>query len=202
MKRKEQKEYTKQLIFKSAIDLFKKQGFQKTTVQQITDHAGVAKGTFFNYFHSKESVLHLVGQSQLNLLHVFYEDIINSSESIEENLYRLFKFMAHRNEEYGPILLLSIFHISTVVKDFQIFETQLASEFRAILTSLIEEGQNRGEFRKQANTLCIAKMIVNSFFGTLFYWVHHSEQESLPVLLHDVMASFISVLKSQPVSQC
>jgi AcrR family transcriptional regulator len=198
MKRKEQKEYTKQLIFNSAVKLFKKQGFQNTTVQQITDHAGVAKGTFFNYFHSKESVLHLVGQSQLKLLHAFYKEAIDSSESIEENLYKLFKFMAIKNEEYGPILLLSIFHISTVVKDFQISETRLASEFRSILNSLIEEGKKRGEFSEQANAPRIAKMIVNSFFGTLFYWVHHSEVESLPALLSDVMASYITVIKSQP----
>lgn len=198
MKRKDQKEYTKQLIFKSAVELFKKQGFQNTTVQQITDHAGVAKGTFFNYFHSKESVLQLVGQSQLKLLHAFYKEVIDSSESIEENLYKLFKFMAIKNEEYGPILLLSIFHISTVVKDFHISETRLASEFRSILISLIEEGKKRGEFSEHTNASRIAKMIVNSFFGTLFYWVHHSEEESLPALLSDVMASYITVIKLQP----
>ncbi|MBT2687818.1 TetR/AcrR family transcriptional regulator [Bacillus sp. ISL-47] len=205
MKRKEQKEYTKQLIFKSAVELFKKQGFQNTTVQQITDHAGVAKGTFFNYFHSKESVLHLVGKSQLKLMHAFYKDVMDSSESIEENLHKLFKFMAINNEEFGPILLLSIFHISTVVKDFQISETQLAAEFRSILISLIEEGKKRGEFNDQANASQIAKMIVNSFFGTLFYWVHHSEQETLPALLSDVMASYITVLKSKfslPDNRC
>ncbi|WP_051428337.1 TetR/AcrR family transcriptional regulator [Bacillus sp. J33] len=205
MKRKEQKEYTKQLIFKSAVELFRKQGFQNTTVQQITDHAGVAKGTFFNYFHSKESVLHLVGQSQLKLLHSFYEEVIYSNESIEESLHKLFKFMAIKNEEYGPILLLSIFHISTAVKDFQTSESLLASEFRSILINLIEEGQKRGEFTEQANSSRIATLIVNSFFGTLFYWVHHSEYETLPALLHDVITCYITVLKSRsplPDSRC
>lgn len=55
--REKQKSRLRALLFSTALELFKKQGFEQTTMQQIADAAGVAKGTFFNYFSSKEDVL-------------------------------------------------------------------------------------------------------------------------------------------------
>src|SRR5665648_766431 len=37
--------------------LFRMQGFTATSVEQITQHADVGKGTFYNYFPTKESVI-------------------------------------------------------------------------------------------------------------------------------------------------
>lgn len=40
-------------IFKEAFELFKKKGTENTSIQEIVDHAGVAKGTFYLYFKDK-----------------------------------------------------------------------------------------------------------------------------------------------------
>lgn len=42
------------------------------------------------------------------------------------------------------------------------------------------------------NLPAIAAMMIPSFFGILFYWVHHPDQEPLPVLLLDVIASYFT----------
>ena len=55
--RAEQKILLKQRLYDVALELFRRQGFTKTTMQQIADEAGVAKGTFFNYFRSKDHIL-------------------------------------------------------------------------------------------------------------------------------------------------
>jgi AcrR family transcriptional regulator len=55
-RRERKKEETKERIFKAAFALFKRQGVEATTVDEICDKADVAKGTFFNYFPQKEAV--------------------------------------------------------------------------------------------------------------------------------------------------
>ena len=45
----------------AAEKLFLEQGVAPTTVEQITDGAGVAKGTFYLYFSSKEDILSALG---------------------------------------------------------------------------------------------------------------------------------------------
>lgn len=66
--REKKKEYTRQRILKAAWELFNDQGFAKTTVGQIAEHAEVGTGTVYNYFPSKEYVLaarftEIVGQA-------------------------------------------------------------------------------------------------------------------------------------------
>ena len=47
----------KQALYRKAIELFESEGYENTTVQQISEAVGVAKGTFFNHFPGKEHVV-------------------------------------------------------------------------------------------------------------------------------------------------
>ena len=47
----------RQSLYETAIRLFRERGYEATTVQQITEAVDTSKGTFFNYFPSKEHVL-------------------------------------------------------------------------------------------------------------------------------------------------
>ncbi len=48
---------TREKIVSAAIELFAKKGFDKTTVDEIVNRAGVAKGTFYLYFKSKDDLV-------------------------------------------------------------------------------------------------------------------------------------------------
>lgn len=47
---------TKNALITSAIRMFQQKGFQKTRVSDIVSDAGVAQGTFYNYFRSKDDI--------------------------------------------------------------------------------------------------------------------------------------------------
>jgi len=47
---------TKNALIESAIRMFQQNGFQMTRVSDIVADAGVAQGTFYNYFKSKEEI--------------------------------------------------------------------------------------------------------------------------------------------------
>src|SRR5207342_720793 len=55
-------------LFRSALELFAQKGFAETTVEDITESADVGKGTFFNYFPSKEHVLGALAEIQISKL--------------------------------------------------------------------------------------------------------------------------------------
>src|SRR5207237_619638 len=60
-------------LFRSALALFAKKGFAETTVEDITEAADVGKGTFFNYFPSKDHILIAFGEMQLAKLEAAIE---------------------------------------------------------------------------------------------------------------------------------
>lgn len=55
--RERKKTRTRQTIQAHAVRLFKRQGFEATTIDQIADAAEVSPSTFFRYFPTKEAVL-------------------------------------------------------------------------------------------------------------------------------------------------
>ena len=61
-RRERKKEETKRRIFETAVQLFNERGFDATTIDEIAERADVAKGTFFNYFPRKESLLQYLAE--------------------------------------------------------------------------------------------------------------------------------------------
>ena len=57
---------TKQEIELAALQLFERQGYDATTVEQIARRAGISSATFFRYFSSKEEVLFANEQSAVD----------------------------------------------------------------------------------------------------------------------------------------
>lgn len=66
MNRNEKKQQTREKILHTAVDLFRRNGFDSTTVQEITEAAQIAKGTFFNYFPTKESLMQTLAEDRLH----------------------------------------------------------------------------------------------------------------------------------------
>src|SRR5271157_86090 len=57
---------TRHRLMLAALRLFAERGMAETSVEDITEAADVGKGTFFNYFPSKEHVLIAFGQHQVS----------------------------------------------------------------------------------------------------------------------------------------
>ena len=55
--RQRQKQELRRQIYDTSVELFVAHGYEATTVRQITEALGLAKGTFFNHFPSKEHVV-------------------------------------------------------------------------------------------------------------------------------------------------
>lgn len=65
-------------ILEAAMNLFFEKGFQKTAVSDIVKKLGIAQGTFYYYFKSKEEVLD-------EIIHLYVEMIIKSAIPIVED---------------------------------------------------------------------------------------------------------------------
>ena len=54
--RDKQKAEVKSALVRAGDELFRTNGFTETTIEEITRTAGVARGTFYNYFQTKEDL--------------------------------------------------------------------------------------------------------------------------------------------------
>lgn len=64
-RRDEQSRETRRRLVDATIDLVSEVGWRRTTIEQIAERAGVAKGTFFVHFRTKEAIALTLAQLQL-----------------------------------------------------------------------------------------------------------------------------------------
>ncbi|HVW01006.1 MAG TPA: TetR/AcrR family transcriptional regulator [Planctomycetaceae bacterium] len=84
----EEKRATRERIVKSAVDLFRSQGFDATTTRDIASAAGIATGTLFNYFETKEALVTALACEALAQAHADWQPDSHSS-GFEEDLFAL-----------------------------------------------------------------------------------------------------------------
>ncbi|WP_242167870.1 MULTISPECIES: TetR/AcrR family transcriptional regulator [unclassified Pseudomonas] len=73
--RERQKAERRQAISKAAVELFERQGFQNTTIEQIASQAGVSPPTVFKYFGNKQEII-------LEILHHADQRAITDTRSL------------------------------------------------------------------------------------------------------------------------
>src|ERR1700692_2543769 len=76
-------------LLRVAFELFATRGFQATTVEDITQAADVAKGTFFNYFATKERLLTQMSEHRLDILRAALAEARLHRKSLRKLLYDL-----------------------------------------------------------------------------------------------------------------
>ncbi|MCX6953165.1 MAG: TetR/AcrR family transcriptional regulator [Verrucomicrobia bacterium] len=72
-RRAENKEKTRRAILRAALALFAKKGFYATTTKAIAREAGIAEGTLFNYFPTKEDLALYFFEEEQNAVVAWYE---------------------------------------------------------------------------------------------------------------------------------
>lgn len=156
-------------LIRSALRLFAERGFTATTVEEITNLADVGKGTFFNYFPSKEHVFAARARGQAETIERFLALAREPNEPISELFYEMTLTLSE-GFEVSP----AIFHsILVAVSSNQIVRGMLSEALeqgRKPLAELVSLGQQRGEIRSDSSATELAMTFQRIFFGTVFLW--------------------------------
>jgi AcrR family transcriptional regulator len=161
---------TRVRLFRCALQLFAERGYPNVTVEDITEAADVGKGTFFNYFESKDQVLGVMAEIQLGKV----KEALALAEAGEQTICSvLHNLFLHSAEEPGrsPELaraLLSSFLAGEGVR--RLMAHNLASEGRKMLAQIVAAGQERGEIDSSLKKSKVALHIQQAFMGTLLLW--------------------------------
>ena len=156
-------------LFRSALQLFAQKGFAETTVEDITEAADVGKGTFFNYFPSKDHILLAFSDMQLAKLEQSIHGLRTSQQSLPEFMRGLVLRMSEeplRNPGMIRALLLGYLS-SNPVREAMINKQNRA---HALHKQMVEIGQERGEIRKDLPAAEIAHVFRQTILGTLLIW--------------------------------
>jgi AcrR family transcriptional regulator len=168
-------------LFRAALKLFAEKGFVETTVEDITEAADVGKGTFFNYFPSKDHILLAFGEMQLGKLDAAVQEARRNNVPMREFLRSLGALMTQEPTR-NPAMIRTILQAYLSSTPVRAAMMELQKRAHALHSQIIELGQNRGEIRKDLPAPDIANVFRQTVFGTLLIWSLYGDAMLLPRL--------------------
>lgn len=110
---------TREKLLQSAKELFSKKGYYETKVSDIVEKSGVAQGTFYIYFKSKEEIfLELVKSLHLDLMERLekYIKIEKDCQSLIKDFVKEFLTEVYNNREIAEIFFSQLFGLNQEFK--------------------------------------------------------------------------------------
>jgi AcrR family transcriptional regulator len=165
---------TRVRLFRTALKLIAKKGLANVTVEDITEAADVGKGTFFNYFASKDHVLGVMAEIQLGKVREAAAKVSDGRRSVRTVLHDLARRLG---EEPGrsPRLaraLISSFLASGSVRN--ILKRHM-HQGRKTIAGIIAAGQERGEIKRRLKKDKVALQFLQMVLGTVLLWSLHEK---------------------------
>jgi TetR/AcrR family transcriptional regulator, regulator of autoinduction and epiphytic fitness len=160
-RRERKKLETRQALLAAALDLFRAKGYDAATVEEITEQADVAKGTFFNYFASKEAMLGELALWSVEQLRATLHVDQGAPASPVARIKLLVRLMHEETRrDLDLIHRAFVVRLSTPLSEPDESKRQLFGLFR----ELVAEAQACGELRADVPADLLSDLLRFSFF--------------------------------------
>lgn len=189
---------TKKTIFDTAIRLFSKYGYDRVTVDDITKRAKVSKGTFYIYFPSKDAVLvEQFRQIDDHYLQVF-RDIVPEDSTACQKLAALIQAMCEYCSDVCGLNVMKVVYMNQIglgKKEKLLPNHKEARPFYILITSIVRQGCEAGEFKKIAAQEDLVEMIARNLRGIIYDWCMYDGAEDLKamgVAAHTILTKWLT----------
>ncbi len=167
-------------ILNAAVRVFAKNGFYATRVSEVAKAAGVADGTIYLYFRSKEELLTSLFEDRVNRLLAYLKEELPKLKRASDKLRRVLELqlgLLEGERELAEVLTVILRQSTKLMKEFA------APRFTAYLDAIakvVSEGQASGEFRKDVSPHLVARAVFGALDGIALTWaLGRAEQGAL-----------------------
>jgi TetR/AcrR family fatty acid metabolism transcriptional regulator len=180
----------REAILRAAIKVFAGKGFFNSKVADIASEAGVADGTVYLYFKSKEDILHSVFDRAME---EFISEGKREIAEIAEADNRLRRIAELHLEKLGADRDLAIVfqvELRGSTKFMEEFSAAGFAEYLGIIHQTIEDGQADGTFRKDLNATVCSKILYGALDEMVTNWILSKKSYPLAPMADEVLKVF------------
>lgn len=172
------KEYEerKNEILDAAEMLFISKGYTKTTVNDILQAVGIAKGTFYHYFKSKEEVMDAVIMRMIDTgLEAAKKIAVDSKLTVQEKLFHMIMAQRPNKENNREKMIEELHHVNNA----EMHQKSVVESIRflsPVLAEVVEQGVNEKVFETPFPRESVEFLLTSSQFlfdEGLFHWQPH-----------------------------
>lgn len=150
-------------IINAAVNVFAENGFHGSKVSKIAKAAGVADGTIYLYFKSKEDILTTMFKEKMG---EFIEKIVNKigeKKTAEEKLYTLIHMHFNQLSKNKQLAIVTQLELRQSDYELRMELNQILKPYLLLIDDIVKEGMLENTFRSDLKVPLVRQMI----FGTL-----------------------------------
>jgi TetR/AcrR family transcriptional repressor of nem operon len=193
-------EKTKQNLLEVGLSLFEQKGFNATGIQEIATLADIPKGSFYNYFSSKEDFGVAVIRYYTDISTERWANILDTATQKEDYYKALHTAFLAIAEEYkcaeikkGCLLGTLAAEISEASEECRLALQQSVSKYKSILVERLLVGQQMGKVRSDLPAQQLADLVWDCWQGSL---LRMKIEKSVEPVNHDLKLLFHHILPS------
>ena len=153
----------REAILRAAIKVFARSGYFNAKVADVAKVAGVADGTVYLYFKSKEEILRSIFDRGIEILIAEARELIDGVNDPRERLRRIARLHLERLGDDRDLAIVFQVELRGSTKFMAEFSAAGLAEYLSLIRETFVEGQRSGVFRRELNPKIVSKV----FFGAL-----------------------------------
>jgi TetR/AcrR family transcriptional regulator, fatty acid metabolism regulator protein len=180
----------REAILRSAIKVFAQKGYFSSKVADVASEAGIADGTVYLYFKSKDEILHSIFDRAME---EFIGEGKRELENITDIKAKLSRIATLHLEKLGADRDLAIVFQVELRGSTKFMEEFSAAGFAGYLDLIREtfaEGQNQGLFRKDLKPIVCAKIFYGALDEMVTNWILSKQNYALLPMADEVLKIF------------
>ncbi len=181
----------RETILRAAIKVFAHSGYFNAKVSDIAGEAGIADGTVYLYFKSKDEILHSIFDRAMS---EFIAEGKSELANIPAPVTRLTRIAELHLEKLGADRDLAIVfqvELRGSIKFMREFSAAGFAEYLDIIRQTISDGQSSGDFRQDIKAVVASKIFYGSLDEMVTNWVLSKKPYPLEPLAAEVMKIYL-----------
>src|SRR5690242_4147648 len=170
----------REAILRAAIAVFAHNGYFNSKVADIAREAGVADGTVYLYFKSKEEILHSVFDRSVDAALAEAKKKIESISDPREKLRQIALLHLERLGADRDLAVVFQVELRGSTKFMEEFSAAGFAEYLDLIRQTIEEGQETGAFRTDVKPIIAAKILYGALDEMVTNWILSKRSYPLP----------------------
>lgn len=179
MSKNNSRENTRNRIINSAKNLFSEQGYQKTTIVDISKQAGLSEAALYEYFQGKEDLLLTIPDLWVSeLLRDLDEQLFGIQGAV--NKLRKYLWWYLRRVEQAPLDAKIVYLFLKTNANFLSTEVYAnVKKFYSYIVDIVEEGRKSGEMRPDLDPRIARDIFVGTMDHIITRWLLKDRSYSL-----------------------
>ncbi len=180
----------REAILNAAVKVFAQKGFFNSKVADIAGEAGIADGTVYLYFKSKDEILHSIFDRAMEEFISEGKREIAKFKEADQRLRRIAELHLEKLGADRNLAVVFQVELRGSTKFMEEFSAAGFAEYLGVIHQTIEEGQKTGVFRKDFNATVCSKFLFGALDEMVTNWILSKKPYPLAPMAGEVLKIF------------